>query len=166
MNMKLKANLIFVFSLFVLSSCNYSLSGYDIQGETIRVNYFENQAPIQSADISRIFTSKLESRIIQQTSLQLIQQDADLEFSGAIVGYRLSPASVSGTETTEQTQLTITVNVEYTNSLDEEKSFNQSFSGSEVYDANRDLASVEADLIDKISEQIVQSIFNRAFIDW
>ena len=165
--MKLMGKLLigFVFCQFILG-CNYSLSGYDIQGNTALINYFENQAPIQSAELSQIFTNKLESRILRETNLQLVRQEADLEFSGAIVGYSLTPAAVSGEETTEQIQLTVTVNVEYSNALDDEKNFNQSFSGSETYDANLDLSAVESDLLDGISDQIIQAIFNKAFIDW
>lgn len=165
--MKLMGKLLisFIFCQFILG-CNYSLSGYDIQGNTALINYFENQAPIQSAELSQIFTNKLESRILRETNLQLVRQEADLEFSGAIVGYSLTPAAVSGEETTEQIQLTVTVNVEYSNALDDEKNFNQSFSGSETYDANLDLSAVESDLLDGISDQIIQAIFNKAFIDW
>lgn len=167
MSMKLMVKTCILFAIAAsFFSCNYSLSGYEIQGETVRVNYFENQAPIQSAELSQIFTNKLETRIIRETSLQLIREQADLEFSGAIIGYSLSPAAVSGEETTEQTQLTVRVNVEYTNAVNDEKNFNQSFSGSETFDANQDLAAVESDLLDEISEQIIQAIFNKAFIDW
>lgn len=167
MSMKLMAKVgVLLCILFSVQSCKYSLSGYEISAQTAKVLYFENQAPIQSAELSQIFTNKLESRILRETTLSLVQENPELEFSGAIVGYALSPAAVSGTEQTEQTQLRVTVNVEYKNSLDEEKNFNQSFSATETYDANQDLAAVESQLLESITDQIVQAIFNKAFIDW
>lgn len=165
--MKLMAKLfIFLFTPLVFSACKYSLSGYEINAETAQVHYFENQAPIQSAELAQIFTNKLETTILRETSLRLVQSQPELEFSGAVVGYALSPAAVSGTEQTEQTQLRVTVRVDYINSNDEEKSFSQTFSGTETYDANLDLSSVETQLLESITDQIVLAIFNRAFIDW
>lgn len=166
--MKLKVSLIITFiSLFcIVTSCRYSLSGYEINAKTAKVEYFENRAPIQSAQLSQIFTNKLESKIIRETPLSIVTKDPEIEFSGAIIGYRLSAAAVSGVEQTEKMQLTVTVNVNYSNKNDEEKNFSQSFSASETFDADKDLSSVETQLLESITEQIVQAIFNRAFIDW
>ncbi len=165
--MRLKGNiLLLLFLFFTLYSCRYSLSGYEINADTAEVIYFENQAPIQSAELSQIFTNKLEQKIIRETPLKLVTTDGELIFSGAIVGYALSPAAVTGAETTEKTQLRITVQVDYKNTKDKSKDFNERFSATEVFDANSDLSSVENTLIESITEQLVQSIFNRAFIDW
>lgn len=167
--MKLKAS--FICALLIMlttQSCRYSLSGYEIKANTAQVTYFENQAPIQSAELSQIFTNKLEQKIIRETPLKLVQEDGQLQFSGAIVGYSLSPAAVSGAENTEKTELRITVQVEYVDEDDQlpDGSFNERFSASETFDSNLDLSSVENQLIESITEQLVQSIFNRAFIDW
>ena len=168
MNMRLMVKYLFILLTSVLLfGCKYTLSGIDdIEARTALVSYFENQAPIQSAELSQIFTNKLEMKIIQETPLSLVKNEPEVSFSGAIVGYALSPAAVSGTETTEQTQLRVTVNVEYINTLDEEQNFNQSFSATETYDASMDLSSVETQLLESITDQIVQAIFNRAFINW
>lgn len=166
MNSKVNYLLLTIIALGLSWSCKYSLSGYNINGKTAKVAYFDNQAPIQSANLTQIFTNKLESAILRDTPLQLVRDNPEIEFSGIITDYRLSPAAVSGEDDTEQTKLEVTVKVTYTNTLDESLNFTESFRGNQNYDASLDLAQVEEDLLDDISDQIVTSIFNRAFIDW
>lgn len=167
MSMKLMAKLFLSLAvLFCFGSCKYSLSGYEINASSAKVAYFENQAPIQSAELSQILTNKLESRILRETSLKLVNEDAELLFSGAIIGYELRPAGVSGTENTEQMQLRVSVHVEYENQVDESKSFSQTFSANENYNANQDLSVVESQLLESITNQIVTEIFNKAFVNW
>lgn len=166
--MKLMGKLIPLFALvFLVNSCGfYSFTGYEISAENVSVSYFENQAPIQSADLSQIFTNKLEQKLIQETPLKLVRTDGELQFSGAITGYSQRAASVTGESVTDQTELSVTVYVEYVNSKDDAKSFSQSFTASQTFDANSDLSSVETGLLEDITDQLVQNIFNKAFIDW
>ncbi len=149
-----------------MQSCRYTFSGYDVPGKTAKVNFFENQAPLQSSELSQVFTNKLEQKVIQETPLKLVRNDGDLEFGGAIIGYALRPAAVSGEDQTERTELRITVHVDYINSLEPNENFSENFSATETFNANDDFSSVETRLIESISDQLVQTIFNRAFIDW
>ena len=59
-----------------------------------------------------------------------------------------------------QNKLTITVSAIFTDMLNEENNLTKSFSRFEVYDRNADLSSIETNLIEIISEQIVTDIFN------
>jgi len=153
--------------LFIFQSCGfYSLTGYEISAENASVSFFENQAPIQSVELSQLFTNKLEQKIIRETQLQLIPKDGQLQFSGAITGYSLSPAAVTGVEETEQLELRITVSVTYVDTETTDNSFTENFSATETFDASADLSSVESQLFESITDQLVQSIFNRAFINW
>ena len=63
-------------------------------------------------------------------------------------------------------RFTITVKVKFTNSVDPDLSFEQTFSRYEDYNSNLDLSQVEKDLADKIVEMIVEDIFNQAFVNW
>lgn len=151
---------------FLLSACKYSLSGYDVNAETAVVKYFQNQAPIQSADLSQVFTNKLEQRIIRETPVRLVQSNGEIEFSGTITNYTIRPLAVAADDRTQQSELTLTVQVEYKNSKDEDLNFRESFRASEQFDANADLTSIEEELLDSITDQLVAAIFNRAFANW
>lgn len=166
--MKLKVRLFFIIGIIIMmQACGfYSLTGYEITADTASVGFFENQAPIQSVELSQTFTTKLEQKLIRETQLQLLPDDGQLQFTGAITGYSLSPAAVSGVEETEQLQLRITVAVNYINEEKPENNFMENFSATETFDATLDVASVETQLFDSITDQLVQSIFNRAFINW
>jgi hypothetical protein len=63
-------------------------------------------------------------------------------------------------------RFTITVKVKFTNAVDPNLNFDQTFSRYRDYDSNLDLSSVEKDLSDKIVEELVEDIFNQAFVNW
>jgi len=63
-------------------------------------------------------------------------------------------------------RFTITVRVRFTNAVDPDLSYDQSFSRYEDYDSALDLSQVEKELSDKIVELLVEDIFNRAFVNW
>jgi hypothetical protein len=50
--------------------------------------------------------------------------------------------------------------------MDPDLDFDSSFSRYEEYDATQNLADVENDLILLIVEDLVEDIFNKAFISW
>jgi hypothetical protein len=134
--------------------------------KTTSIEIFENQAPLTNPNFTRIITEGLRNKFVQQTKLKVINEGGDVNFRGAITGYTTSPVAVSGNETASLTRLTITVSVEYTNRLDPDKNFNQSFSRYADFNATQNLNQVEDALMSEISSQLVQDIFNRAFLDW
>jgi len=165
-HIKILRTALVVLACTLMSSCKYSLSGYEIIAKTATVNFFANQAPVQSADLSQMFTNKLEQKVIRETPLKLVQSGGELEFSGAITSYSIRAVAVRGTENTAESQLSIGVNVEFIDTLDDEKDFTQTFTASETFDANADLTSIENQLLENITDQLVDDIFNRAFINW
>lgn len=156
--------------MMLLPQCKvtYSFSGVNISPEvqTFTVEYFPNRAPIVQAQLSQLFTDALIDKIQSNTSLDLAQSGGDVSFSGEITGYETRPTAITGQETAERTRLTITVRVRYTNSVEPELDYDSSFSRYEDYDASQNLSDVENELIDLIVEDLVEDIFNRAFVSW
>jgi len=157
--------------LMLNSSCKISLSGSSIpQGmKTINVEYFENNAPIVVSYLSQQFTESLKDRIRSNTSLSIIQGEANGSLSGTITGYTIEPVSVQATTPNAPPiagaeRLTITVSVKYTNTVDKKTNFTQSFS--EHQDFTGDIANQEQKLITAINKQLTDDIFNKAFADW
>jgi hypothetical protein len=56
--------------------------------------------------------------------------------------------------------------VSYTNNLDPELSFDQTFSQYRDYESSLQFESVKSELTDAIVEEINEDIFNRAFVNW
>jgi len=151
-------------------SCTASVSftGADVDDniKTATIEIFENQAPLTNANFPRIITEALRDKFIRQTKLKIINEGGDVNFRGAITMYSTSPVAVSGAETASLTRLTIGISVEYINKLDETKNFNQNFSRYADFNATQNLNAVEDQLMTEISDQLVQDIFNRAFLNW
>jgi hypothetical protein len=154
----------------ILSSChvNYSMSGASIAPDvkTVAVKYFTKTASLGPASMSQNFTEKLKDKFLSQTSLAVVDKNADLTFEGIISGYSVAPIAIQTNEVAAQNRLTITVNVKFTNVKDEKQNFETSFSRYSDYSSSQNLTAVEETLIADIYTQIVDDIFNKAVINW
>ena len=156
--------------VLVMPSCkvSYSFSGVNISTEvtSYSVQYFPNRAAIVQAQLSQLFTEALQDKIQSNTSLDMSTDGGDVEFSGEITAYVTRPTAITGDETAARNRLTITVRVKYTNYLEPELDYDTSFSRYEDYDSSQNLTDVENDLIELIVENLIEDIFNRAFVSW
>jgi hypothetical protein len=153
-----------------LNGCKiqYSFSGVNISPEvlTYSVQYFQNRAPLVQAQLSQVFTEAMMDKIQNNTSLELSTSGGDVQFSGEITGYATRPTAITSSETAARNRLTITVRVKYINVVEPELDFDTSFSRYEDYDATANLSEVEENLINLIVFDLVEDIFNKAFISW
>ena len=153
---------------FILKGCSYSFTGASISPEikTVQIDFFPNKASIVQPSLSQTFTEKLRDRFVSQTNLELVTERGDLVFEGAITDYFAQPKAIQGTDQAALNRLTITIRVKYTNKQDDTKNFESVFSRYADYSANQNLAAIEIELIDIISEQLVTDIFNRSVVNW
>ncbi len=174
---KITSVILVAYSMF-LSSCGvYSFSGASITPDTktVAIATFENNARLVVPNLSQKLTEGLKTQVINGTSLSYVRDPAkaDCVFEGTINEYNVQPVAITGgvgnnaPTTAQQSRLTITVNVKFTNVKNEKNNFDQSFT--RYYDFNNSQSSlqqVEQDLIDKINTQLIQDIFNKAFVNW
>lgn len=153
---------------FIFSGCGiYSFSGASTEGlKTVSIQYFQNRASLVQPGLSQNLTDALIDKCKAQTSLNIVNGLGDANFEGEITDYNTRPFTVSADATAAMNRFTITVKVKFTNSIDPDKSFEQTFSRYEDYDSTLDLSQVEAELSKNILELIVEDIFNRAFVNW
>jgi hypothetical protein len=168
MNRILSCILIFLCVLFSSCKVKYSMTGASVSPDikTFSVKNFPNNAPLVNPSLSQAFTEKLKDKIISETSLSHTDGQADLIFEGSITGYSTAPIAIQSNETAALNRLTISVNVKFTNIKDEKQNFETSFSRYSDYDSSRNLADVEQELSITITDQIVDDIFNKVFINW
>lgn len=160
-----------IFSLaLLLSACkiSYSFTGADIppQANTFSVELFQNDAPLADPNYPLDITEDLKDLLLSQSGLDLIKSEGDLQFSGIITEYVVTPQALSGNETAAKNRLTISVSVSYINTFEEEKNFEQRFSRFAEFDATQDISVVKESLIEEINEQLVQDIFNASLGNW
>jgi hypothetical protein len=164
--MTINKEIAFILSAAVLffagCSVKYTLSGQSIPADarTVSVGFFLNKAPLANPAFSQQFTEERETR------LQLVASGGDLEFEGAVTGYSVTPMAIQGNETAANNRLSISIFVSYVNNLDETQNFQTSFSRFADFTSDQSLTSVESQLLPVISEQLIQDVFNRAFINW
>ena len=91
---------------------------------------------------------------------------------GTITQYALTPIAPTGSpggtgvERAAQTRLTIGIKVKFTNLKDKEQNFDQQFSFYADFDQSKSFATVERELIETISDQIILDIFNKSVANW
>lgn len=156
--------------LIALAGCKikYSLSGATIppEAKTISIAYFANNTSLGAPSLSQRFTEKLKDMVSSQTSLGLVSQNGDLQFSGYLADYNVAPVAIQSTDLAAKNRLTITVNVKYFNKFEETKNFEQSFTRFADFNATESLSSKEQELVQEIFRQITEDVFNRAFNNW
>ena len=152
-----------------LSSCGfYSFTGTSISPDvkTVAVQYFPNRAATIQPTLSQVFTERLKDYFLEQTNLGLEADVGDLNFSGEIIKYEIKPIAIQANEQAAQNRLTIAVKVKFENTKDESKNFEQKFSRYMDYDSSQSLAEVEDNLIEQITNELEEDIFNKAVVNW
>jgi hypothetical protein len=162
--------ILFVTAAAVLTGCkvSYSFSGASIspQVKTVSVQYFQNRASLVQPGLSQYLTDALMDKCKSQTSLKNVNGMGDVNFEGEITDYNTRPQTVAADAQAAMNRFTISVKVKFTNSVEPDLSFEQTFSRYQDYDSNIDLSQVEKGLTDKIVEMIVEDVFNQAFVNW
>lgn len=146
----------------------YSFSGASIPeaAKTFSVAYFPNNAPMVSPTLSTMLTESLKDKFSRQTKLQMVEEGGDFAFEGEITGYSSTTASVSSDNYAQMNRLTITVRVEFTNVVEPQNSFTQSFSQFADYDSQQLLTDIQSELDQQIVDQLVTDIFMAAAANW
>lgn len=147
---------------------SYSFSGASISPnvKTVSVQYFQNRASLVQPGLSQYITDELIDKCKAQTNLGLVNGIGDVNFEGEISDYNTRPLTVAADAQAAMNRFTITVKVKFTNAIDPDLSYEQSFSRYEDYDSNLDLSAVEKELSEKIVELLIEDIFNKAFVNW
>ncbi|MEF9931197.1 MAG: LPS assembly lipoprotein LptE [Bacteroidales bacterium] len=153
----------------LLSGCGiYSFSGTSIAPDvkSISIYTIENKAQKINPSLSNTLTLALQDKYRKLTKLEMFNDGGDLEVSGFIMSYDVSPTSITSAEVAAQNRLTITVKIMFTNNKHPEETGEKSFAAFQDYDSNLTLEQVEAQLVDDIVEILVEDIFNATVANW
>ena len=130
-----KIIIVIIISSISISCGIYSFTGSSIPVgvETFQVDYFENTAggkPGSTIEpgLDRDFTIALQDLIVNQTSLNLVNEGGDIVYSGEIVEYSVTPMAATAEIKAAQNRLTMAVMVSYENVRNEEDNIEKRFS--------------------------------------
>jgi hypothetical protein len=157
-------------SLFITLGCSvkYSFTGASISPDikTFSVAYVQNNAATKNAALSDVITEGLKDKLRSNAGLSLVNAGGDLQFEGAITDYSTTYQGVTASQVAAQYRFTISVRMSFTNTKDETKNFNKTYTQYRDYSVNESFASLEEGLIKQISEEIIDEIFMDAVANW
>lgn len=158
-------------AFFLISGCAYKLSSNSIPDalKTVNVGFFDNNAPLVVSNLSQTFTEALKARIRTTTRLSIVNGEGDANITGAITDYRSVPVSIQSVNSNappiaSAQALSITIKCKFDYPARKDLSFDQSFTKTINYSGN--LAAQEQTLIQTLTRQIIDDIFNKAFNNW
>lgn len=174
MNSRTFSLIILLISLIFSSGCGvYNFTGGTLSPDTktISIQTFYNNAPLGPSNMSVLFTERIKDYFQQNTSLEIVDVNGDLQLDGYISNYTITPVAATAGDQglgdfSALSRITITVSATYTNINDPTFDFDQNFSFFKDYDNQTDLASNEEQFVEEIFDQIILDIFNASVANW
>ena len=158
-------------TILLVTGCtvSYKFNGASIdytKTKTITIRSFTNNAPLVYPALAPMFNESLRDIYAKQTRLTQVTNNGDIELEGEITGYDTRAAALSSADEGSMNRLTVTIKVRFTNTVDPDASFEQSFSRYRDYAASRDFSSVESSLVSEIVTELCEDVFNKSVVNW
>ena len=150
-------------------SVSYKFNGASIDYtkiKTIQIADFPIRSAYVWGPMGPQFNNELKDQFTGHTRLALVRRNGDLKLEGEIIRYEQRNKSVSSEGYSAQTELSMTVNVRFTNNVNHNDDFEQQFTASQSYDSSLSLNSVQDELVTKTIKDICDQIFNACVANW
>lgn len=167
-------NFIYLTLVFSLVSC-YTFTGSSLKADvkTALIKNFPNNAALVNTELSQQFSTALQNRFLQRTTLKGTNEHPDILIEGEITDYSITPTTISsgvnspgGLIQAAQNKLTIVIKVHYENAKYPNESFDRTYSDEAVFSSDLDINQVEATQVKIVNERIINKIFNDIVANW
>lgn len=148
---------------------SYKFNGSNIdysKTKTIQIADFPIRSSYVWGPMGPMFNNKLKDIFASHTRLSQVRRGGDLKIEGEIVNYSQRNKSVSAEGYSAQTELTMTVNVRFTNNQNHNEDFERRFSATATYETTQNLNSVQEELVTQMIDDITDQIFNATVANW
>ena len=155
--------------LLISCSVSYKFNQASIdytKTKTIQITDFPIRSSYVWAPMAGIFNNQLKDQFANHTKLIQVKRNGDLKIEGEITRYDQRNKSVSSEGYSAQTELSITVNVRFTNNQKHEEDFERTFTGQSSFNTTESLSSVQEQLVTEIIQNICDQIFNATVANW
>lgn len=158
----------YTIAVLLLNGGCYSFRGISIppEAKTFYISELRSRVPGAPADLGQQFSENLKQKFLNQSRLNFVDIDPDIEFSGEITRFAVTSVAPQPGETTAFNRLEIAVRLKYDYHPDEEENWENSFSFFSDYSRDDNLLDVQDELIAIIFQQLSEDIFNKAFTNW
>ncbi|MBR6180957.1 MAG: LptE family protein [Prevotella sp.] len=155
----------------LLAACtvSYKFNGASInynETKTITISDFPIRANYVWGPMQAIFNNELKDIFANHTKLIQVKRNGDLKLEGEITQYNQRNKSVSSEGYSAQTELSMTVNVRFTNNKNHKEDFEKQFTASTTYETTQSLNSVQEELVTEMVKNITDQIFNATVANW
>lgn len=156
-------------SILLSCSVSYSFNGASIdytKVKTITISDFPIRANYVWGPMQTIFNNELKDIFANHTRLSQVKRNGDLKIEGEITQYNQRNKSVSSEGHSAQTELSMTVNVRFTNNIEHKDDFERQFTATASYESTQSLTSVQEELVTQMVKEITDQIFNATVANW
>ena len=152
-------------------SCSVSIkfNGASIdysQTKTIEIADFPIRSSYVWGPMGPIFNNQLKDVFANHTKLIQVKRNGDLKIEGEITRYDQRNKSVSSEGYSSQTELSMTVNVRFTNNANHAQDFERQITAQSTYDNTQSLNAVQEELVTQMVKEITDQIFNATVANW
>lgn len=167
--LRLLASCLVLASILVGCSVSYKFNGGVIdytKTKTIQIEDFPIRSSFVWGPMGPMFNNELKDVFANHTKLIQVKRNGDMKIEGEILQYTQRNKSVSSQGQSAQTELTMTVNVRFTNNANHNQDFEKQFSSSKTYETTQNLSAVQEDLVSQMVKDLGDQIFNAAVANW
>lgn len=155
----------------LLCSCSvsYKFNGASIdytKTKTIQISDFPIRSAYVWGPMANIFNNQLKDQFANHTKLIQVRRNGDLRLDGEITRYEQRNKSVSAEGYSAQTELSITVNVRFTNNVNHSDDFERQFTATSTYETTQSLNAVQEELVTQMVKDLTDQIFNATVANW
>ena len=150
-------------------SVSYKFNGASIdysKTKTIQIADFRIRSAYVWGPMASIFNNQLKDIYANHTKLIQVKRNGDLKIEGEITRYEQRNKSVSSEGYSAMTELSMTVNVRFTNNANHKEDFERQFTATSSYETTQSLNSVQEELVTQMVKEITDQIFNATVANW
>ena len=136
------------------------------QTKTIQIADFPIRSSYVWGPMGPIFNNQLKDIFDSHTKLIQVKRNGDLKIEGEITRYDQRNKSVSSEGYSSQTELSMTVNVRFTNNANHSQDFERQFTAQSTYENTQSLNAVQEELVTQMVKEITDQIFNATVANW
>ena len=155
--------------LLTACSVSYKFNGASIdysKTKTIQIADFPIRSSYVWGPMAPMFNNQLRDEFSAHTRLIHVKRNGDLKIEGEITQYQQRNKSVSADGYSAQTELSMTVNVRFTNNANHSEDFERTFTASQSYETTKTLNEVQEELVTQMCKDICDQIFNATVANW
>ena len=164
-------SLLVCIAIITVTSCSisYKFNGASIdysKTKTILIADYPIRSNYVWGPMASIFNNQLKDIYANHTRLIQVKRNGDMKVEGEITRYEQRNKAVSSEGYSAQTELSMTVNVRFTNNANHSEDFERQFTATSTYETTQSLNSVQEELVTQMVKEITDQIFNATVANW